>query len=282
MLTHMQTDNIAEDGGKTLQCEEVWGGNRRVDRQVVLPGLDAHVFSQPCDHALVGGDLHYVSACAGWQLVRILVADISGHGPAVAETADTLRRIMRELVNDHDQQRLVQHLNRDFSAAAAKMMRSDGVTPAEFRFATAVALTYDSHTQRLQAVNAGHPPPLWYRTARQEWTTLEPTEAAEGRNLPVGVLDGIDYQQFEVELAAGDMILCYTDSLVEAHDRSGEMLGTEGLLDLVARVDVSHSSARLVADVVSALDQLDPRNLTQDDLTCLLLRVTEPGPRPAD
>lgn len=277
----MQADETTEDAGKTLQCEEVWGGNRRVDRRVVLPGLDGRIFSQPCDHEAAGGDVHYVSACAGWQLVRILVADVSGHGPAVADTAEALRSIMRELVNDHDQQRLVQRLNRDFALAAAGMKASDGITPAEFRFATAVALTYDSQTRRLLAVNAGHPPPLWYRVARQEWTTLEPAELSEGRNLPVGVLDGIVYEQFETELALGDRILCYTDSLVEARDASGQMLGTEGLLDLVRRADASHPTANLIAAVVDALEQFNPRNLTQDDLTCLLLRVTPPGPPPS-
>jgi sigma-B regulation protein RsbU (phosphoserine phosphatase) len=264
-------------GEKTLHCTEVWGGNRRVERTVVLPGLDAWVYSQPCDHAAAGGDVHYVSACAGGQVVRILVADVSGHGPAVADTADALRRLMRRLVNDHDQRRLVRDLNTQFATAAAAAKTVDG-QPAEFRFATAVALTYDSYTGHLLACNAGHPPPLWYRSTERRWTTLEPAEVESGRNVPVGVLDGIDFEQFGLDVAVGDLVLCHTDSLVEARYADGRQLGTEGLLDLVRSVDTDDAAA-LVPAVVSALGRLDAGNLTRDDLTCLLLRVN--GSRPA-
>ena len=263
-----------DGGGKTLLCTEVWGGNWRVDRTVALPGLDAWVYSQPSDHAAVGGDVHYVSACAAGQVVRVLVADVSGHGTVVGEAADGLRRLMRRLVNDHDQLRLVRNLNRQFTAAAAKATAA-GAAP--FRFATAVALTFDSYTGRVLACNAGHPPPLWYRAAQRRWTTLESPTPGDG-NVPVGVVAGFDFEQFTLGLAAGDLVLCFTDWMTEARDAAGRELGAAGLLDLVRLLDVAAVPGRLVPAVVSALGQFDTRNLTRDDLTCLLLRVT--GSRP--
>jgi serine phosphatase RsbU (regulator of sigma subunit) len=132
--------------------------------------------------------VHYVSACAAGQVVRILVADVSGHGAKVGEAADGLRRLMRRLVNDHDQRRLVRNLNREFAAAAAK---ATATVAAPFRFATAVALTFDSRTRRLLACNAGHPPPLWYRAADRSWTLLQsPTPGDDAGNVPVGVVPG--------------------------------------------------------------------------------------------
>ena len=269
------------DADKSLHCTEVWGGNTRVDRAVALPGLDAWVVSQPCGHAPAGGDVHYVSACAAGQVVRALVADVSGHGPAAAGTAVALRRVMRRLVNDHDQRRLVRHLNRQFTAAAAALRGPDG-SPPEYRFATAVALTYDSYTRRLLACNAGHPPPLWYRADHRRWTTLEPTTddaAAAVRNVPVGVVDGVDFAQFGVDLAVGDLILCHTDSLTEARDAAGRVIGTPGLLDHVRAAHAAAADpAALVPALIAALDALDARNSTADDLTCLLLRAN--GARP--
>ena len=265
------------DQTHTLHCTEVWGGNWRVDQAVALPGLDAWVYSEPCDHAAAGGDVHYVSACAAGQVVRALVADVSGHGETAAATADALRRLMRRLVNDHDQRRLVRHLNREFAAAARD------ADPAEFRFATAVALTFDSGTRRLLACNAGHPPPLWYRAADRRWTTLEPAAPGSADNVPVGVVAGFLFEQFEVALGVGDLVLCHTDPLIEARDRHGQDLGTAGLLECVRAVDadgrLSADPARLVPAVLAALAGMDPLNLTRDDLTCLLLRAD--GSRPA-
>ena len=264
-----------DGGGKTLFCTEVWGGNWQVDQTVALPGLDAWVYSQPSDHDAVGGDVHYVSACAAGQVVRVLVADVSGHGAIVGEAADGLRRLMRRLVNDHDQLRLVKNLNREFTAAAAKATAA-GAAP--FRFATAVALTFDSYTGRVLACNAGHPPPLWYRAAQGQWTTFESPTPSDG-NVPVGVVDGFDFKQFILQLDPGDLILCFTDWMTEAVDASGSELGVAGLLNLVRSLDAAADPDRLVPAAVSALGQLDPSNLTRDDLTCLLLRVT--GSRPA-
>ena len=51
-----------------------------------MPGVDAWVYSQPCENQAAGGDVHYVSTCAAGQVVRMVVADVAGHGAGVAET----------------------------------------------------------------------------------------------------------------------------------------------------------------------------------------------------
>lgn len=79
----------------TMRCLEVWGGNQAVDNGVVMAGLDAWLYSRPYrDHA-AGGDIHYVSSCAAGLVTRVLVADVSGHGSAVADAATKLRNLMR-------------------------------------------------------------------------------------------------------------------------------------------------------------------------------------------
>ena len=80
-----------------MQCLEVWGGNQAVDNGVVMPGLDAWVFSRPYGGDSSGGDIHYVSSCSTGRIARLLVADVSGHGEAAAGTARELRAAPRKL-----------------------------------------------------------------------------------------------------------------------------------------------------------------------------------------
>src|SRR5262245_38570999 len=98
-----------------MQCMEVWGGNDLVDANVTMPGLDAWVYSKPYEHAQAGGDVYYVSACATGRITRLLVADVSGHGAKVRESARTLRDLMRRYVNHIDQRKFVRSMNRNFS-----------------------------------------------------------------------------------------------------------------------------------------------------------------------
>lgn len=208
-----------------MQCMEVWGGNQAFDSSLVLPGLDAWVFSQPFGKAAVGGDVYYVSSCATGRITRLLVADVTGHGSAVSELATGLRTLMRRFVNYIDQGRFVREMNAQF----AELSKAG-------KFATAVVTTFYAPTRRLSVCNAGHPPPLIYRAADRQWSYLErsrPEDATADTpiaNLPLGILDLADYDVFDTELAIGDLVLCYTDSLVESFDEEGKMLGQAGLL----------------------------------------------------
>src|SRR5689334_14926250 len=200
-----------------LVCMEVWGGNQAADSGVVMAGLDAWVYSRPYGQADAGGDIYYVSSCATGRITRLLVADVSGHGSAVCDLALQLRALMRKHVNQIDQSRFVGSMNQQFAA-----MSKAGC------FATAVVTTFFAPTRDLSICNAGHPPPLVYRAAKREWSYLENRAEESERcetNIPLGVIDLTDYEQFDVRLKVGDLVLCYTDSLIESRDANGEMLG---------------------------------------------------------
>jgi serine phosphatase RsbU (regulator of sigma subunit) len=252
---------------KHMQCMEVWGGNRSVDSGVIMPGVDAWVYSQPCENQAAGGDVHYVSTCAGGQVVRMVVADIAGHGAGVAETGAHLRLLMRKFINRHSQQSVVNSLNREFTAAS-----SNGI------FATAVVMTFESIGNRLMVSNAGHPPPLWYQSKRRRWALLEPQTAADVGGIPWGIHDEFFYQQFEVPLSVGDIILCYTDSLAEAKAADGEFLGTSGLLRMAGGIG-KVSPSQLIPRLLEEIAKDDPQYAARDDVTCLAFRPN--GLRPA-
>ena len=178
---------------------------------------------------------------------------------------------MRRFVNRLDQTEFVRLLNQQFAAL------SESGT-----FATAVVATFFAPTQRLIVCNAGHPRPLLYQAAKQEWTLLGADAAAEApspNNMPLGIMDVTEYEQFDVELESGDCVLSYTDALIESRDADGEMLGEAGLLRIVRHLgDVEPQL--LTKTLLREIKDRYPENLTEDDVTVLLVRANGHKPRP--
>jgi serine phosphatase RsbU (regulator of sigma subunit) len=190
------------------------------------------------------------------------LADVTGHGEAVAATATALRDLMRRNVNVIGQSKLVATLNDEFAHA-----ESSG------RFATAVVMTHFSPRQELAVSIAGHPPPLYYCAAEQRWSLLTESESSgqsKTHNLPLGVIEAADYSSTRVHFAPGDCLLAYTDALSEACDDSGTMLHPAGLLREINALGVS-SPADVIPSLVARLRGLSASNLSSDDATAVLL-----------
>lgn len=256
---------------RQMTCMEVWGGSQLTTRRVEMGGLDAWVYSKPFGEAQRGGDVYYASSCATGRITRLLLADVSGHGNTVASTAANLRTLMRRFVNRLDQTEFVRLLNQQFTAL------SESGT-----FATAIVATFFAPTQRLIVCNAGHPRPLLFQAATQEWTFLG-AEAANDEapnNIPLGIIGVTEYEQFDVELKTGDRILTYTDALIESRDADGEMLGEAGLLRIVRLIgDVE--TQLLTKTLLREIGDRHPDNLSEDDVTVLLIRANGLKPRPS-
>lgn len=262
---------------------EVWGGNRAFDSSVAVPGNDVRVSCVPYVEAGIdrlansaGGDLFYVSNCAAGLITRFVLADVAGHGEVVAELARTLRTLMRAHINTADQSRLAQDLNQALAA-----MDLNG------RFVTAALLTYFSPTDHLIVCSAGHPRPLLHRHRTDEWHLLDrstpgvinaiqsgnPTGIA---NLPLGILDPTDYEQFALKLEPGDRVVLYSDAFVEAADPAGRQLGEQGLLDLARRVSSGESD--LAQDLRSGAMAHARTDRLDDDATIIVLTHTAHNP----
>jgi len=251
-----------------MTCMEIWGGCDPADANVSIPGLDAWIYSRPFCQASDetqggGGDIYYLSSCATGRINRLLVADVSGHGQAVQSVAVSLRDMMRRFINYLDQSRFVLAMNNQFAASA-----KNGT------FATAVVTTFFSPTRTLSVCNAGHPPPIVWRVATKEWSVLDPRQGGERvANIPLGIMDLDDCQQFDVDLEVGDMVLVYTDSLIEARGPSGEMLGPAGVVGLLT----THTDAAKPETIIPTLLRAIGGGLDADDVTALLLRASGTG-----
>jgi serine phosphatase RsbU (regulator of sigma subunit) len=256
----------AETDTEQMECMEIWGGSEAISRRVRMRGMDAWVYSKPYKQANGGGDVYYASSCATGRINRVLLADVAGHGSAVAGIAVTLRGLMRRFVNCIDQAEFVRSMNRTFVTCSP-----DGC------FATALVSTFFAPTRRLTVCNAGHPQPLWYRARDKQWQLLRHLpardEPAVPRNMPLGILDLVDYEQSDVEMGVGDLMVFYTDALIEGCGTDGHMLCEAGLLRVIEELGKVEPE-QLIDRLLAALSESHPSNLTTDDVTILVLRPT--------
>lgn len=258
-------------GAHTMSCMEVWGGYGVSNNGVVMPGLDVWVYSRPYQESAEGGDVHYVSSCGTGRISRLLVADVSGHGATVASVARDLRDLMRRYVNFVDQRVFVERLNGSFVRLAKEGL-----------FATAAVATFFAPSQTLTLTNAGHPRPLLYSRGRGEWRLMNDSREEGLSNLPLGMLEETVYPSVMLQAATGDMVVIYSDSLIEAPLGGGRLLGQEGLLEVVRGMEVEPAetfSPRLLAALLARCEPGTER--LSDDVTVLVLRANgrkDPAP----
>jgi serine phosphatase RsbU (regulator of sigma subunit) len=242
---------------------EVWGGSEEVDTAVSTPGLDIWVISRPAGGEDTGGDVYYLSVCAHGKMTRIALADVSGHGASVTPVAGRLRELMHENGNVPDQAALMRELNRTFTAAQK-----------EGRYATAFLTTFVEPVSQFLACNAGHPKPLWFRAGAGEWQVLDhrhPQALTEVMNLPLGIIGETEYTQFGMEVSSGDVLLFYTDWLLEAPVPGGGTLGMAGIMELVRDLDPTRPE-ELGPSLIAKVADLSGGRPPTDDLTLLVVR----------
>ncbi|MGW4600106.1 SpoIIE family protein phosphatase [Streptomyces sp. NPDC004457] len=208
-----------------------------------VSGLQVAVRYRPAEtEHLVGGDW-YDAVVLPSGLVLLCVGDVAGHGIEAATSMVVLRNALRGLaVTGAGPAQLLSWLN------IVAHHLTGAVT------ATAVCGLYDGERRTLRWARAGHLPPVLVREA--DATALPPV-----KGLLLGAVPEARYEETELQLAAGDTLLMYTDGLIERRDRSVEE-------------SVSHllETARAAP---STLDQQLDRLLTYsrsdtDDDTCIV------------
>jgi len=215
---------------------------------IELPGVKAAVRYLPAgQEGLVGGDWYHAAELRDGS-VLLAIGDVAGHGTPAARTMAQLRHAVRALsVTTSDPGVLLGHLNR----LTCDLERENPELSA-----TAVIARFDPVRRELLWAQAGHPPPLLSRGGR-----TAPLRRPPG--LLLGVADDVVYPTARLDFHPGDLLLLYTDGLVE-HRRRGL---DDGLASVIAAVDdaVRASPERPLAQLVARLRQANP-----DDDTCIL------------
>jgi serine phosphatase RsbU (regulator of sigma subunit) len=218
------------------------------DGPIELPGLKVALRYLPAgQESFVGGDWYHASELRDGS-VLLAVGDVAGHGTPAATTMAELRHALRALaVTTSDPGVLLGHLNR---------LTCDLEKETPELSATAVVARYDPMARRLTWAQAGHPPPLLCRAGRTR-TLSRP------HGLMLGVADDAAYPCATLDMAVGDLLLMYTDGLVE-HRRRGP---DDGLAAVTAAVDeaVAVSPAQPLGALLDRLRRANP-----DDDTCIL------------
>ena len=115
-------------------------------------------------------------------------------------------------------------------------------------FATVFFGVIDLTTNKLCFANAGHPPPLVRRRAGETIIRLAPDDPEPA----TGLLHEFPYSRHECDFSAGDLLLGYTDGILEATNESGQMFGELGLETFLGNsrgVSTDEICAQLIVDV---------------------------------
>lgn len=169
-------------------------------------GVDLAVrYLSSADGALVGGDVYDVQVTP-WGL-RVLIADVCGHGLEAVGKASTIASAFREAA----------HTSETLGGVVTIMENSFRRATAHPDFATALLLEIHGDTVRI--ANCGHPEPIVVDQTQPRW--LPPLRRA----LPIGL--GTTPSLQPLLLAPGERLLLYTDGLTEARNPAGQFFDLE-------------------------------------------------------
>jgi serine phosphatase RsbU (regulator of sigma subunit) len=210
----------------------------------------------------VGGDFYDVFSGDRGR-IAMLVGDVSGKGLPAALLMGLLHGAVRSTSwigtgSEHEEssRRLNQLL----------CMR----TSAE-RFASLFWCHYDPETRELCYVNAGHLAPMI--AARNGDDALEIRRLEEG-GPALGVLPAAQYRQGETELLPGDLMVMYSDGVVEATNAAEEEFGEDRLTSAIHET-WGRSSREIRDEILSRVRSFLGNEQAHDDLTVLIVRVGE-------
>jgi len=206
----------------------------------------------------LGGDFHMVFQPAKENRrshhVGLAVGDVCGKGLPASLTATSMGHLLPCLDPLRNPLATIQAINRELEER----------TPAE-SFATLVFVDADLRAGTLDIWSAGHPPAVLWRSATGS------ISVAEGGNVPLGFFSDWNGSKRSWTWEVGDVLVLYSDGLIETRDGKGEMFGVKGIISVLK--DRCQGSVEEIAD--SLIEEVHARGAVTDDLTLLVCRRTE-------
>jgi sigma-B regulation protein RsbU (phosphoserine phosphatase) len=202
----------------------------------------------------LGGDCYDFIRLTNNRL-GLVVGDASGKGLAAALMIANVQSSLRTaaLFTGSDLARLLKVVNQQaYTSSLAE------------RYATLFYGVFDGPTRTLRYVNAGHNPPFVLRqNGSLHWL--------ETGGAPVGMFPDSSYRESVVQLSPGDLLIAYTDGVIEVANPVGEEWGVQGLLKAAA-AGVSKCAEQLVRSIFNSMDDFSGGRRT-DDTTVVVAQV---------
>jgi sigma-B regulation protein RsbU (phosphoserine phosphatase) len=208
---------------------------------------------------VVSGDYYDFMTLPGSELA-FAIGDVAGKGISAALLMATIQSAMRTQLSatngaappHYSAATLVAQLNRQLY---------NTTTPE--KYATFFFAIYDEALRALTFTNAGHLPPFLVRSG--EFINLNPTGTV------VGAFPFAKYEEKTVQLEEGDIVVAYTDGIVEPENPYGEMFGENRLKELILR-HARAGSSEIIAKTMEAVIQWTASSELQDDMTMIVAR----------
>ncbi|MHC4479620.1 MAG: PP2C family protein-serine/threonine phosphatase, partial [Planctomycetota bacterium] len=205
---------------------------------------------KPARH--VGGDLfdYWIRD----DHVCLLVADVSGHDMGAALMATAFRSVAR---SESGHRRSVVGLLSQVNQALF-----DDLVHSELLISVFYA-EVELSSGKMTFCRAGHPKPLLIQSGAEGWLDTE--------GLLLGLKEDGQFEERTVQLGEGDVVVLYTDGLLDAQGAEGEHFGIEGL-HAAALETVCAAPKQMAANIVSAAREHCGDSPLIDDMTALIVR----------
>jgi sigma-B regulation protein RsbU (phosphoserine phosphatase) len=207
---------------------------------------------------MVSGDYYDFMSLPQGDLA-FAIGDVAGKGISAALLMATIQSTMRTQLSAHNGNpsplsaaKLVGTLNRQLYA-----------TTSPEKYATFYFALYDDANHALTYTNAGHLAPMLVRG--------NDIQMLDSTGTVVGAFPIAKYEERTVVLEHGDVLVAYTDGIVEPENVYGEMFGEDRLKDLLIKY-AKADSAELIARAMEAVVQWTGEGELQDDMTMVVVR----------
>lgn len=204
----------------------------------------------------IGGDYFSFSALQDRGL-GVCIGDVAGHGVSAALFLSLLRSMIERLASSRGASpgEMISGLNRELQETGTMI------------FLTALYGCFDLHEETVfRFAKGGHPPPVYHPRGSGDPMALWMT------GMPLGLVKDAVFEEYRIPLMPGERVYLYTDGIIEARRREGEMLDVEGLLAIVAStgdMDLGDSLDLIVAEV----DRYRGASRREDDMVIIGFEV---------
>jgi sigma-B regulation protein RsbU (phosphoserine phosphatase) len=132
-------------------------------------------------------------------------------------------------------------------------------------YATVFVALYAERENVIRYSNAGHPPALLWKAGSQEFRELKEGGTA------LGLFRDETYDTADETLQSGDILVIYTDGIVEAKNSDGEFYGDRRFRDAISG-NTQHSSQELLDSILKSLELFQTGTQQRDDITLVIFK----------